>query len=240
MVRTIKSYSRDQLADFVAANVAQFNEEEALAVLENPHVTAKICQAIAQNPRLAAFYDVRRKLVVHRATPQSQAVRLIYYLHWPDLLAISVDMTVPPAVRRAADTQLLLRADKLTLGEKIASARRCSRPLIAFFLFDPDPNVFKALLQNQRLREEDLLEVARSPKASPEQLRLIGSDQKWSYRYPVRKALVMNPLTPNSTAASQLRFLMLRDLRALHAGTDTSVYLRRCIERMERWKAVDG
>jgi len=49
----------------------------------------------------------------------------------------------------------------------------------------------------------------------------------------VRKALVMNPLTPRAIAASQLRFLTERDLRLIHRNPSTSVYLRRCIERLQ-------
>ncbi len=57
--------------------------------------------------------------------------------------------------------------------------------------------------------------------------------RKWSYRYAIRKALVLNPSTPRSTAASLLRFLSKRDLRMIHANPKTSVYLRRCIERLQ-------
>jgi hypothetical protein len=42
----------------------------------------------------------------------------------------------------------------------------------------------------------------------------------------------MNPHTPRSTAASQLRFLSNRDLHQIHRHPATSVYLRRCIERL--------
>jgi hypothetical protein len=61
---------------------------------------------------------------------------------------------------------------------------------------------------------------------------MIAADQKWSYRYSVRRALVLNPATPRSAAASQLRFLTRDDLRRIHANPGTSTYLRRCIERM--------
>ena len=43
----------------------------------------------------------------------------------------------------------------------------------------------------------------------------------------------MNPATPRSVAASQLRFLSRRDLRIIHDDPATSTYLRRCIERNE-------
>ena len=228
----LRSSSPEDLGEFLGANLKTMTEEEALAVLANAYVTPQICQAIAQSHRLTAFYSVRLRLVAHRSTPQAHAVKLVHYLHWPDMVRLSVDVRVPPPVRRAIDTQLLLRVDKLTLGEKVASAKRCSPALIKALLFDPDPKVFSALLLNQRVREDDLLLVAGSDRASAEKLQLIAGDQKWSSRYAVRKALVLNPRTPRSTAASQLRFLMPRDLRQIHRNPATSVYLRRCIERL--------
>ncbi|MCU1348755.1 MAG: hypothetical protein JWO56_1785 [Acidobacteria bacterium] len=228
----LKRLSREELAGFVAENVKHLLEEEALAILANPWVSTPILQTIAQNQRLVGFYSVRLRLAAHRATPQAHAVKLVYYLYWPDLLRLSTDVKVPSTVRRAIDTQLLLRVEKLTLGEKIASARLCSHALIKALLFDPDPNVFASLLINQRLREDDLIFLAGSSRATAEQLATLGSDYKWSYRYAIRKALVLNPRTPRATAASQLRYLSKRDLQQIAGRAETSVYLRRCIERL--------
>ena len=107
-------------------------------------------------------------------------------------------------------------------------------------LFDPDPRVFAALLINQRLREDDLLTLTASTEATVEQLSMIAADKKWSYRYAIRKALVLNTRTPRSIAASQLRFLSRRDLIAIHENPSTSVYLRRCIERIPRHELSAG
>ena len=214
-------------------------EKDALAVLANPYVTAEECQIVAQNPRLTAFYSVRLRLVAHRRTPQAHALKLVHYLHWPDMVRLSIDVRVAPQVRRAIDTLLLLRVGKLSAGEKIASAKRCSPALIKVLLFDPEPKVFAALLVNQRVREDDLVLMAASDRASPEKLLMLAADRKWSSRYAVRKALAMNPLTPRSTAASQLRFLSSHDLRQIHRNPSTSVYLRRCIERLFRSAAAE-
>ena len=230
----LKSIGREELAQFVTENVKHLSEDEALAVLDNPYLSTAICQMVAQNQRLTGFYSVRLRLVAHRRTPLAHATKLVHYLYWPDLLRLSTEVTVPAPVRRAIDTQLFIRLDKLTLGEKIASARRCSQTLIKVLLFDPDPRVFAALLVNQRLREEDLLLLAGSPDAAPEQLVQLAADHRWSYRYAIRKALAMNPRTPRATAASQLRHLSPGDLRRIYDAAGTSVYLRRCIERLQR------
>ncbi len=228
----LRSIPRDELVSFVTENLRYLAEDEAIAVLENPYVSPKICQLIAQNTRVTGFYSVRLKLVTLRQTPQAHAVKLVHYLYWPDLVRLSVQVTIPAIVRRAIDTLLVNRVEKLSLGEKISSARRCSQALIKALLFEPDPKIFEALLVNQRLREEELVFFAGSPQATAEKLTLLASDRKWSSRYAIRKALVLNPLTPRSLAASQLRFLSKRDLGQIHQNPVTSVYLRRCIERI--------
>jgi len=231
---SIKSLPREELSQFVKENVRQLLEDEVLAVLDNPYVTPAICQAIAQTQRLAAFYSVRLKLVAHKNTPQAHAVKFVHYLFWSDLVRLSVDVKVPSPVRRAIDNILVNKIDKLTLGERITCAKRCSQTLIKELLFDPDAKVFEALLLNQRVREDDLLFVAGSDRATAVQLQLLAADRKWSYRYPIRKALVMNPLTPRSAAASLLRSLTPRDLRLIAANPRTTTYVRRCIERLQQ------
>lgn len=232
-LKHIQSLPREELVDFVKENVRQLIEDEALAVLDNPYVTPSICQQIAQNQRLTGFYSVRLKLVAHKGTPQAHAVKFVHYLYWTDLVRLSVDVKVPAPVRRAIDAILVNKVDKLSLGERITSAKRCSHALIKVLLFDPDPKVFAALLVNQRVREDDLLLVAGSDRASSAQLLLLANDSKWSYRYAIRKALVMNPHTPRSAAASLLRTLTPRDLRMIHGNPQTTVYVRRCIERLQ-------
>jgi hypothetical protein len=232
-IEKIRRYPAAELAAFVTGNVSSLLEDEALAVLDNAHCTAAVCQAFARNPRLSGFYSVRFRLVQHRATPLTHAVKLVHYLHWPDLLRLSVDVTVRAQVRRSIDTQLLANLPKLALGEKIAAAKRCSTALIKVLLFEADPNIFGSLLTNQLIREEDLLLLAASDSASAEKLRLLAADQKWSSRYAIRRALAVNPATPRSIAASQLRFLSRRDLRIIHDHPATSTYLQRCIERNE-------
>jgi hypothetical protein len=232
-VRALKQLSRDELAEFVAGNGSVLNEDEALAILENPNVTSEIVGKIAQTPRVTGFHAVRVRLVAHRQTPQAHAVKLVHYLYWIDLLNLSVNVQVPAPVRRAIDIQLLARVEKLSLGERITAARRCSSALVKVFLYDPHLRVFESLLVNKRLREDDLLALIASHRATPEQLRMIAEDMRWSYRYPIRRALVLNPDTPRAAAASQLKYLSRRDLRSIHSNPATTVYVRRCIERLQ-------
>lgn len=228
----LKSLGREELERFVSENLKALMEDEAIALLENPWCSAKVCAALAQDARLASLHSVRLRLVEHRQTPQAHAVKLVHYLRWTDLLRLSVDVRVPAPVRRSIDVQLGLRLGKLTPGEKISSARRCGPALIYELLRDPNPRVFEALLLNVRLREDDLLALLASGEATREQLQMLAADQRWSFRKPIRLALVLNPETPRAAAASQLRYFSLRELDRIHSNPATSLYLRRCIERL--------
>lgn len=207
-------------------------EDEALAVLDNPFCTSAICQKIARTNRLTSFYSVRLKLVMHRATPQQEAMRFIHFLFWPDLLRVSTNVQIAPVIRRAAEARLAGQVEKMTSGEKITAAKSCSRELIRRLLFDPDPRVFASVLINARLTEDDLLRLVSSERATAEKLSMVADDPRWAQRYAIRLALATNTATPNAVAASQLRYLKRGDLAAIAGNPQTSTYLRRCIEAL--------
>lgn len=220
------------LRDFFVENLDVLDEAGALAVLENRHCTSEMCLRIARSTQLAAYYSVRAALVANRRTPQGWAMRLVPYLYWRELVRFSADVRVSPPVRRVIDTHLRLVIQKLTLGEKITVARLCSRELIPDLLSEADVKVFEALLVNPRMTEEILVGLVSRDEATLDQIVKLSDHAKWATRYPIRRALVLNPRTPAAIAASILRHLRRDDLQLLISRGETSTYLRRCIERL--------
>lgn len=235
----IRAMNLEELESFVAANVSRLGEEEALAALGNRYASTAICQRIAQTPRLTAYYTVRKAVVAHRQTPLAAALKFVHYLYWADLTRMSVDVRIPPQVRRAMDHQLLNRISKLALGEKISVSRLCSREVASVLLRDPDAKVFAAVLSNARLTEDDILATIATGRCTPDQLRVISNDRKWSFRLGVRKALVLNPATPRAVAATQLRHLSANDLAQLRSNPSISLFLKRCIDRLTDSQPTD-
>lgn len=226
----IRALDRASLNSYVEQNIGRLSEEDALAILASPHCTSQICSEIAFNSRLTIHYAVRQRLVEHRATPLGRALAFVNHLYWSDLVRLSTSMRVAPAIRRAIDLRLAALLPGLTLGERLAAAKRCSRDLIGYLLFDVEHRVFSALMVNPRLVEDDLIRLIASERVPPEKLVIIAGDRKWSCRYAIRLALVLNSETPRAVAASQLRYLNRRDLLNLHRNPRTSTYLKRCIE----------
>lgn len=225
--------NREALAAFIEESLATLGEDEAIAVLANRFCPPPVCTAIASSSRLAAYYDVKLKLVTCRATPQHLALKFVRHLYWADLLRFSTDVQVSPPVRTAIDAQLLAALPKLTIGEKISTAKSCSREVSRQLVNDPDLRVFAALLNNPWLREDDLVAFLQSDRAGVEAIKLVSSHSKWGVRHAVRRALASNPRTPRAIAASQLRHLRREERDELYRNPATTVYIRRCIESLD-------
>ncbi len=83
---------------------------------------------------------------------------------------------------------------------------------LAKFVHDPSPRVIKALLDNKKLREDDVLIIANRKNVPPEVLDAIAKSGKWAESYPIRLALAKNPKTPLSVSLSIVRYLRLFDI----------------------------
>ncbi len=228
----LRDLNAEELQRFLDEHGSALLEDEALLILENRFCTPAIAQRIAQDQRLTAYYSVRAALVRNRATPQAHALKFVHYLYWRELLKFSTDTRISAAVRRAIDQQMLMRLPKITLGEKIAAARACSRELIRALLTDPNPRVFEALLVNPRLTEPDLVTHISSNRASGPQLAAIAASPKWSYRRAIRRALVINTDTPKAIVASQVRHLTRREMEEIAKHPQASAYVKMCIRRL--------
>lgn len=104
-----------------------------------------------------------------------------------------------------------LRRD-LTLGERKSLARAAPREVIDRLLRDPEPQVIRLLLRNPRLVERDVVGlVARRPLGVEVAREVLSS--RWSVRYAVRRALVLNPTLADEVALRILGFLNRAHLR---------------------------
>ncbi|MCB9779520.1 MAG: hypothetical protein H6742_13235 [Alphaproteobacteria bacterium] len=105
------------------------------------------------------------------------------------------------------------------VGVRREWARGRDRDRLDRLLHDRDHRVVAHLLDNPRIIERDVVKVAAMRPTRPEVLLLIARHGRWSSRYPVRKALALNPYTPDPIKRRLLPTLMRQDLRqGLEAG----------------------
>ncbi|MGH9750727.1 MAG: hypothetical protein ACRD5D_03125 [Candidatus Polarisedimenticolia bacterium] len=183
--------------------------------LRNPQVRAAWIQRVARDPRWLKAYEVKAAMVLHPATPRTLAMNLVGFLWWRDLVRVSEQPLLAPPLRRAAERLLGTRLPEMALGEKVTLARLAGRGIIAALRREGTPLVVRALLQNPRLIEEDVLAITASQRSAGEVLRAIAEEPRWSTRPPVQKAIARHPETPKAVALRMVQSLGTAALKEL-------------------------
>jgi hypothetical protein len=225
--RRLREAGAEELLALVRERAPELSPAAARLALRNPYISAAAVEALAAQPRLLAFHEVKRDLACCPAAPEVLALRLIGGLFWADLMAIGLDTRLHPRLRRAADQHLLARLPGLAVGEKISIARRAAPAILTQLRHDPTPRVIAALLDNPRLTEGTLAPLVHGERTPAPVLELIAGDRRWGTRYPLRLALARNPATPLGAALRLLPALQKADLRAVAADPRLAEPLRR-------------
>jgi len=176
---------------------------------------------------------VREKLSGFRGMPLSRAMDLMATLPWTSLLALAQSPRTPPMIRRHAEKKLVHQIPRMTLGEKIAFARRIHRTLVKSLLPLAEGRVLTALLDNPRLVENDVLVMVHTHHAPAEFYAEIARHRRWGLYYGVRRALAESPRTPLPIALSALVQLPGRDLRELMRRRDVPQAVRQAAEALD-------
>jgi hypothetical protein len=113
-----------------------------------------------------------------------------------------------------------------TLGERKAMARGRDRDVLARLATDTDPTVVRALLQNPRVTEREVLIAASRRPARAAVLEEIFRSPRWAQNRRVRRALALNPYSPPALATTALALLTGPDLREVAADSNLSTEVR--------------
>jgi hypothetical protein len=191
----------------------------ALATLKDRNLSSEAIEQISRNAAVMKSRKVRVALAAHPRAPRRIALRLIRELYTFDLMQFSLIPAVAADLKRVADDLLVARLASITLGERIALARRSSAQVTAALLLDKESRVWQTALENPRLSESALVKALLRPSATPAFVKAVCHHAKWSVRPEIRMALLRNEYTPLARALEFARRLppaQLRDI--LHAS----------------------
>ncbi|HTY42794.1 MAG TPA: hypothetical protein VMH79_13045 [Thermoanaerobaculia bacterium] len=233
--------SRPPFAKRTPAAESLRTEGDCLKLLRRADLPADALQEILGDRNVRKFHAVRRALAAHPRTPRGDALALVATLFWRDLAALSADTRVHPAIRRAADLDLLRRLPEMAVAERVDLARAVGRGALLYLRLDPDPRVLASVLENRFLIEADVIQAATATLGDREPcLCLIAEHPRWGLRRAVRSAILRNPVLPVAVALSLLTRASLEDLRGILESPRTAAIVRACAERVlaERGAAV--
>jgi hypothetical protein len=191
----------------------------ALAAIKDRNLSTEAIEQISRNAAVMKSRKVRVALAAHPSAPRRIALRLVRELYTFDLMQFSLIPAVAADLKRVADELLVARLASITLGERIALARRSSAMVAAALLLDKESRVWHTALENARLSEAAIVKALLRPAATPAFVKAVCHHAKWSVRPEIRMALLRNEYTPLARALEFARRLppaQLRDI--LHAS----------------------
>ena len=213
----VHNLSSDELLR-AAANPA-LTEDLALSLLQSQDLPAEAFELLAKNGHVLKLRKVKLALASHPHAPRQVSLPLIRQFYTFDLMKIALTPSVPADVKVAADDLLISRLKTITLGERLALARRGSTRLAGAMLLDGDARVMQIALENARLTEVFVVQAVLRPEAKAGLVQAVAHHAKWSYRREIRIALLR---TEYLSLARTLEFSqglptpMLRDI--LHSS----------------------
>jgi hypothetical protein len=220
----ISDLSSKQLLELVRG--AALDDFQTLEVLRSPFCTPQIADLVAADRERLSLQAVRETLASFPGLNNAQAMNLLGSLPWSSLMAVAQTPRTPPIVRRQAERKLLQLVGSMTLGEKIAMARRAHRALLPSLMETGDERVLIALLDNPRLTENDLAVLVNTGEPPDGLLPVLARHHRWGRCYGVLRAVAQSRRCPLPLALSILVQLAPRDLRRIAARNDVSEGLR--------------
>jgi len=189
----------------------EVEETTMIAVLRRA-VPVRFLELLADGYPWSERPRVLAGIVLNRRAPRTLSLKLLPALFWRDLADVAASPHLSVAVRARAEGLLEEMLPDMRMGEKIALGKIATLPVLAQLLADPEPKVARASLINPRLRETDLVLALQSRTAPVALLEAAAESPRWSQRYGVKLALVLQARTPLGVALSQLSSLLPRDL----------------------------
>ena len=103
---------------------------------------------------------------------------------------------------------------------------------------EPNRLIQVSVIRNGRITEGEVASIAQMRTVNEEVLRIIAQSREWMKKYPVTKALVLNPRTPLPVAMTHFKRLLESDLKLLMKDRNVAELLRREARRLVEMKAL--
>jgi len=198
----IAELASDELMALVRGGT--LDDFQILDVLRSPFCTSQIAELVASNREHLGTQAIRERLAGFPGLSNAQAMNLLGSLSWAGLIAVAQTPKTPALVRRQAERKLIFQVPSMSLGEKIAMARRAHRAIFPALIAGCDDQILTALLDNPRLVENDLVVLINTGNPPVEFILVVARHHRWGKSYGVRKAIVESPLSPLPLALSVL------------------------------------
>lgn len=171
-------------------------EDIALAFLTRRDLPPAALEALSKNSSAMKLRRVQAAIVAHVKTPRHVSLPIARHLYTFELLQIALTPAVPADVKKAVEDAITMRLESISIGERLALAKRGSTRIAAALLFDNEPGVMRAALVNPFMTEVWIVKAIMSKDSTSDLVSEVSHHVKWSLRKEIRIALLKNDKTP--------------------------------------------
>ena len=214
-----------------AAGDPALTEDLALALLKRPDIPAEVIEQLGKNSSVSKFRKTKLALVTHPRTPRHVSLPMVRHLYLFDLMQVALTPVVPADLKIAADEALVARLETISVGQKLALARRASGRVAGALLVDKESRVILAALENPRLTEASIVKATMRPDTTTAFVQAVCRNLKWSVRQEVRIALLCNEKTPLSYALEFARSLPRPQVREILQRSRLPAHAKSAVQR---------
>ena len=125
---------------------------------------------------------------------------------------------------------------KMSMGQKVALAVKGNREVRNILIRETNKMLCLKVLENPRIGDGDVEAYAKSTNISEDVLRGIANNKEWCKKYPIVKALVLNPKAPLGVTLDFIKRLTLKDLEQLSKNRNVPETLRSAARRIHALK----
>ena len=118
--------------------------------------------------------------------------------------------------------------------DRMKLAMKGDREARGILIRDSNKVVCSAVVNNPRITEQEVENIAAMRTVSDEALRLIAMNRSWARAYPIIHNLARNPRTPIPTVMNILPRIRTKDLQGLSQNKNVSEAVRRQAFRLEQ------
>ena len=132
---------------------------------------------------------------------------------------------------------LIRRIMFMTVKDRVKLGMKGDRETRSILIRDPNKVVATAVINNPRVTDNEVENIASMRTVSDEVLRIIGLNRAWARSYPIIHNLVRNPRTPIPTAMNILPRIRTKDLQNISQNRNVSEAVRRQAYRLSELRS---
>ena len=199
----------------------ELTEDIALIIASRKDINPEILESLFHDTRWKNSYRIRLALCKNPKTPQKISISLIKAIKIFDLADLSRNQFVPPNIKMKAEAVINEKIPSIPLGIKIALAKRSGSGILMKLIEEGKKTVVAACLDSLYMTESVIYKIISKKTAPSDVIRQIADHPKWSCRYQIQWALILNVHTPLTKVLDFLKNIKSSDLKDLYEAPET-------------------